>query len=275
MFEFNKEKLSVKIDKDMDILKLDDPRCYILTSSNETGELCLRISKNFDYDSLPIRRDEVMAKWAKVSNKYVYEVFLDLDGKRSLDRGVRESVFRSELPLALRALVVGDEEFIIKNELQDSSIVVYFNSDNDDFNKVEEWGNIRDYLIDESRENDDEYRQQGERDRVILTLLSPFIERELNKLFGRRHFFCPNYSRILSINPMTPPFACRGSFSVTVGIRVGFNPPKFNQQGFNQMVANEWAFNQTGLNIPGFNNVIIEFRVRPDGVRTQSVRNPR
>ena len=59
----------------------------------------------------------------------------------------RDSIFRREMPLVLKAICKGDNDLFISNPvLENSPIFVHFQSKNKKYNKVERWGAPKDYL---------------------------------------------------------------------------------------------------------------------------------
>ncbi|MGG7179289.1 staygreen family protein [Clostridium paraputrificum] len=255
MSDYLKEKLFIDFEEGMETSTEIMPRKYTLTHSDETGDLFLYIGENYACNRLEEVRDEVLATWEKVAETYILKVDLHLDSELSnKNLEERDVIFRKELPLALKTIIYGDRKlYMNRKELINSPVIVYFNSNDENYNKVERWGAVKDYIIGEARSNEDERIVPPlTRDKVIITLLTPHIDRELKKLYGNKFVFCATFAEIMSIRPLNPPFACKGSYIVVVGVR-------------------------TGLNIPGpnKNNVILEFLIKPDQVRLESVKNPR
>ena len=255
MTDFIKDKLHVEYEKGMEEDESLDCRKYTLTHSDETGELFLYVGENYAWDRLTNNRDDVLGEWIKVADKAILRINLHIDGievGKSIEE--RNEIFRRELPLALKAIVYGDRRiYISRKELINTPIIVYFNSENKNFNKVERWGQIKDYIIGDLRsEKRPNFLDGRLKDNLIIALLRPYVEKELKKLYGDKYILCDNFSQILSVVPMKAPFTCSGSYIVTVGIKSGFN-----------------MMNQN------INNVIIEFNVTSDGVKVKSVKNPR
>ncbi len=194
MNNFIKDKLHVTfmrgITKDEPII----PRCYTLTHSDETGDLYLDIGLKFAYNKITATRDEVLAEWAKMGNKYILKIDLHVDGPlNGLDIKKRDQIFRKELRLAIESIVYGDKIFFYKhNILDESPIIVYFNSREEKFNKIECWGIIKDYMssdyieyIKSELDNNLKYELECENggneygDEVIITLLLPYIDRAI------------------------------------------------------------------------------------------------
>lgn len=148
MSTFDPKKLSVSFICGTSSKEPIAPRKYTLTHSDATGELFLTIAPIYDYEKITDTRDEVLGEWILVDGKYIFNVYLHVDGDYSFSSSsIRNSIFREELPLAIKALRYGDRMFFNKyDELNYSPIVVHFNSIYPNFNKVEIWGNFSTYL---------------------------------------------------------------------------------------------------------------------------------
>jgi len=125
------------------------PRRYTLTHSDITAELFLTIGLNYAYDKINEMRDEVIGEWIKIEEEYFFNVFLYIDGQfGTIQSGIRNAIFRRELPLALEAIRYGDKYFFSAHpELDNAPIIVYFNSTTPYFNRIENWGNFSDYNL--------------------------------------------------------------------------------------------------------------------------------
>ena len=93
-------------------------------------------------------RDEILAEWLKDENDYSFHVYCHVSGGIIIGRaGWRDSIFRREMPLVLKAICQGDKDLFKSNpDLVNSPIIVHFQSSNNNFNKVEIWGTPKDYL---------------------------------------------------------------------------------------------------------------------------------
>lgn len=121
-------------------------RKYTLTHSDITAELFLTIGLQFAYDKITSMRDEVLAEW-RISNSglflYVY-VYVGNFGPAM--NAIRNAIFRRELPLALEAIVYGDNEFfVVHPQLNYDPIWIYFDSTDPTYRQFEYWGTPMDY----------------------------------------------------------------------------------------------------------------------------------
>lgn len=126
------------------------PRRYTVTHSDTTAELYLTIGSDFAYYKINPTRDEVLGEWMTSSEGYDYYVYLYVDGQFLSPeiKAMRESIFRSQLPIALEAIRYGDREFFNAHpDLDNVPITVYFLSTDPMYNKVENWGTFSDYKI--------------------------------------------------------------------------------------------------------------------------------
>ena len=147
MTEFNPEKLYVDFISGVTPLVPVMPRRYTLTHSDVTTQLFLAIGAQYALDKITLRRDEVLAEWLMIENVYFLKVYLKVDvqfGEGTT--ALRNKIFRRELPLALEAIVYGDRNFLKVHPLLNCApIIVYFDSNIQKYNVVENWGTPKDY----------------------------------------------------------------------------------------------------------------------------------
>jgi len=137
-------KLQVSIRNDV-----ENPfdRKYTLTHSDETGMRFLFIDKKYAEDQYCCHRDEVVADWNLVNDRYVFKVSCPLEcevSKYSADE--RLQIFRRHMERVLLAVLGGDKEFILKNsKLLDAKNHIYYYYRNERY-IFEEMGRVRDYI---------------------------------------------------------------------------------------------------------------------------------
>lgn len=156
MSDFNPDKLSVEFRKGVTTTEPIIPRCYTLTHSDITAELFLTIGLTYAYDKIDDNmRDEVLGKWVKKDENYLYYVYLHVDCKLGYKAAaIRNMIFRRELPLALKAIRFGDKKFFsVHPELNNVPIIVFFMSKYQKLNKVENWGTFSNYNVIQKRES--------------------------------------------------------------------------------------------------------------------------
>jgi hypothetical protein len=148
------EKLHVKFLPGITPESLVTPRYYTLTHSDTTGDLFLSIGPSYDIKQISklytrLMRDEVLAELTKDSNQLVLDVHCHVSGGLVIGRAKwRYGIFCAELSLPLEAIRYGDKVFFEQNpELDQTSVLVHFNSTNNKYNKIEKWGTVADYRI--------------------------------------------------------------------------------------------------------------------------------
>lgn len=267
MFEFKPEKLFVDFKNGVTEKSGIIPRAYTMTHSDETGDLFVTVGLIYDWDKITEIRDEVMAEWVKEDGKYKIKIYVHVDGHNGLkETAIRNEIFRKELPLALTAIRYADYKFFNKNpDLDNAPIIVYFNSGVDNYNKKENWGVFKQYsTCNNGKSDNEELKSKSESknvDRVIVeecemekdvivNFLNPYIQNQIWITYGRVQYYCLSEIEILKITSIPIDNPCRRKFEVAVGMKIGQNPPPYN-------------------------NMIIEFLVTSNGVTTKSVKNPR
>lgn len=132
MSRLDPEKLHVRFDGVLpDFLSL--PRCYTLTHSDRTGDMYLTVSLDFDHEQISglytrLMRDEILAEWKMEQDLFVVHVYCHVCGGFVFGTaGLREYIFRRELPLVIEAIRHGDRELFIKDpRLDQTQILVHF-----------------------------------------------------------------------------------------------------------------------------------------------------
>ncbi|MFX1287375.1 MAG: staygreen family protein [Promethearchaeota archaeon] len=151
MADLNPEKLHLKFKDSVGKVKLELPRKYTLTHSDSTGELFLTIGAEYDYEQISslytrFMRDEVLAEWKKSNNYYELHVYLHVSGGFTFGwAALRDRIFCNHLPLVLEAIKYGDKNFIEEMpKLENSQIFVHFYSKKERYNRIENYGQIKD-----------------------------------------------------------------------------------------------------------------------------------
>lgn len=262
MFEFIPEKLFLELQDEGYYDNNFIPRRYTLTHSDDTGQLFLMVGNDFDYSKVNENHDEVLAEWVMDDDKYILKVYVDVDGNADLTQVVeRDRIFREELPLALKAIVYGDSTFLDKHEfLKDSLIVINFKSRLPEYNKVENWGTIKDftYKLSErsfySRQISPQFippiiyppspspgpppgpgpippprppeRKEIIIEKSLINTLSPYIKSEVYVAFGRNAYYCLGDAEIIRARTIRTFGPCSEEYEVEVGLKVGRRPPR-------------------------------------------------
>ncbi|XP_018628012.1 protein STAY-GREEN homolog, chloroplastic-like [Nicotiana tomentosiformis] len=128
------------------------PRTYTFTHCDLTSKLTLTISQTINNSQLQgwhnrLQRDEVVAEWKKVKGKMSLHVHCHISGSHfllDLCARLRYYIFCKELPVVLKAFIHGDGN-LLQNypELQNAPVWIYFNSNIQEFNKIECLGPLK------------------------------------------------------------------------------------------------------------------------------------
>jgi hypothetical protein len=152
MERLNPEKLHVTYLTGTTPENLVLPRLYTLTHSDRTGELFLTIGGQYDKQQISklytrLMRDEVLAELADDGDRLVFKVYCHVSGGFIIGPAKwRYNIFHSELPLVLEAIRYGDRTLFEKNPQLDSTpVLICFQSTDNRFNRVENWGVMADY----------------------------------------------------------------------------------------------------------------------------------
>lgn len=278
MNKFNPDKLKVSYKNGMGIKEPITPRKYTLTHSDETAELFLTISSEYDFDSINYNiRDEVIGQWIN-DNGYKLVLLVELDNNLGMPSVImRDKIFREELPLAITAIVFGDNLFLDSNKaLYEAPIIIKFNSKIKEYNCIEEWGKVEDYKYYTNRDDNyysydvtpfpilppiqnPYYNKYAKNKKVekfnameksLLLMLDPYISREVYSSFGKDAPYCLRHAEILEAKTISEYGPCSEECEVVVGLRVGKKQPFYN-------------------------NMIITFVIDKKGVKVKLVKNPR
>ncbi|MBD3190633.1 MAG: hypothetical protein GF308_08310 [Candidatus Heimdallarchaeota archaeon] len=154
MPSLNPEKLQVKFQEPINEEQII-PRKYTITHSDFTGELFLTIGEDFDYNQISglytrWMRDEVLAEWQKKDDQFELHVYVHISGGFVFGwASLRNRIIRSHLPLVLEIIRYGDRKlFDIYSHLDETIIIVHFQSKRKKFDKIENFGEIKKYSID-------------------------------------------------------------------------------------------------------------------------------
>jgi len=152
MSELVPEKIHIKCLDSIESRESFLPRKYTLTHSDFTGDLFLTISKEFDTEEFSdfytkLMRDEVLAEWKKNEDEYELHVYLHVSGDFAFGGAwLRDKIFRHHMPHVLKVIRYGDNElFETFPELDDSNIIVHFQSQKKKYDTVENYGKFREY----------------------------------------------------------------------------------------------------------------------------------
>ena len=154
MGRLNAEKLQVTYSTGIQRDHLVMPRRYTLTHSDITGNLFLSIGPDYDRAKISgwqarLMRDEVLAEWLHGEGRVALHVHCHVSGGVLFgSAGMRDGIFRRELPLVLEAFRSGELDLYRAHpELDDAPILVHFHAKQSRYDVVEQWGRPADYAF--------------------------------------------------------------------------------------------------------------------------------
>ena len=149
MKSFNPNQLYVEFRDGVTETEPVNGRKYTLTHSDLTADIFLTIGLKYAYDKISDLRDEVLGEWRRDNGHFFLFVYVFVNGQMNSETSaIRNSIFRRELPLALQAIRYGDGKFFDAHPALDyAPIWVYFDSQNPAYSGLEEWGTMKDYLL--------------------------------------------------------------------------------------------------------------------------------
>lgn len=163
--------------------KLIIPRCYEIDYMNKEDKIKITIS-NEEKRGLT---DCIIGKWYNENNKYILYLIVNIDGKEKIYNKIKEKneSVRNNLPKIIKSILNVENKLFMKNkELEDTEVFIKFNSMNDEFYKVENWGKINNYknVTSNNVEHMDNINLKEE---IIIATLKHHIEIYLVSRYGR------------------------------------------------------------------------------------------
>lgn len=131
-------------------------RKYMMTHSDDTGDLFVVIGTEYAEDKVGELRDEVRLEWTVIKDTPILygEVLIDGDGISPANAQLRDTIFKREMPLALQAIYHADQQFFATYpELQDTPVFVQFSSTQHVYNRLYSFGTIGEYDTLDPRSN--------------------------------------------------------------------------------------------------------------------------
>ncbi|MDO5521097.1 MAG: staygreen family protein [bacterium] len=124
-------------------------RKYTVTHSDDTAELFVTIGTQFAEDMIGALRDEVRLEYVwNNNNKLQLRGTALVDGENvSGNSKMRNEIFLREMPTALQAVRYGDRKLFERfRELDNIPIYIWMQSENEEFNKLYDFGTMKDYI---------------------------------------------------------------------------------------------------------------------------------
>ena len=133
---------------------LEFPRCYTLTHSDMTGDLYLTIGAKYDKKQISgiytrLMRDEVLAELKMDNGQVALHVYVHVSGGLTFGLASwRNEILHLHMPMVLEAIRYGDRVIFEHHpELDKAKVCVHFISHRKRYSQVEDWGEIRKYLL--------------------------------------------------------------------------------------------------------------------------------
>lgn len=150
MNKLNPKKLSVQFIEGINKTKQIIPRRYILSYSVIKAEFSLTVGLHFIFDKTRFQIDEVLGEWDLVDNKYLFNIYLYVDGEIVKEKfaDIHKYIINDKIPFILNAIAYGDRVFLNAHpQLNRAEIIIYFMSENPEFDRIEKGGTFSDYDI--------------------------------------------------------------------------------------------------------------------------------
>lgn len=144
MREYDSYKVFAQYRDDMQPYEPVAGRTYTVTHSDTTGQLFVFIGEGYAEDQVNEMRDEVRLAWIQTVNgpELTGSVLIGDDRRAAF----RNSIFLSEMPLALQALREADRFLFMQYpELDGAPVYISFLSGNPAYHNIYAWGAIGDY----------------------------------------------------------------------------------------------------------------------------------
>ena len=169
-------------------------RRYTFLENEEVSRLIVGL--RFDSRNTDNSGNELIGQWALWDDKYTLYFHVNIKNDENIQCvAIRDLNIREELADKIKKLIKAESKFIKANEiLQYSKVIVYFNSSLPYYNRVENWGNIDDYLKEKDLSHLKYKRKEIE---VLKALLKPYINKKLVELHNGN--FNIDYIDIISL----------------------------------------------------------------------------
>lgn len=149
MEKLNPNKVFVQYRDKINPYEPVEDRKYTITHSDITAELFVSIGESYAADQITQMRDEVTISWIPSENDEGWSllgaVVVSGQGIEG-DAAIRNKIFYNEMPTALQALRLADR-FLFNQDpsLDNTPVIIYFISDDPEYDKVYNFGVIGDY----------------------------------------------------------------------------------------------------------------------------------
>lgn len=149
MPELNPQKVFVQYRDSINPYEPVVNRKYTITHSDVTAELFVFIADNYADDQVSSMHDDVKIGWEQTERGLFLIGSVLIDGADVLGNpGVRNRIFYTEMPTALKALRQADRFLFLKYPNIDSTpVFIHFISENPTYDKTYNFGSIGRYTL--------------------------------------------------------------------------------------------------------------------------------
>ncbi len=154
MSDLQPEKLHVTFQAGTSVGEFSLPRRYTLTHSDLTGDLFLTIGADYDHTQISgiytrLMRDEVLAEWQQDRTSPSLHVYCHVSGGLAIGSAHwRNDILLTHMRGVIEALCHGDRDLAAQvPELAEARVWVYFRSNEPRYDRVEDWGLVRNYQL--------------------------------------------------------------------------------------------------------------------------------
>lgn len=154
MNKLNPSKLYVTLLEGTTERELYLPRRYTLTHSDISGDLFLSIGAAYNQNQISgwytrLMRDEVLAELKSEEGSFSLHVYCHVSGGIVFGTaGWRNDILHYHMRMVIEALRYGDRELVSAYpQLDDAKVRAHFSSRHVRYNRVEEWGSLKEYAL--------------------------------------------------------------------------------------------------------------------------------
>lgn len=211
------------------------PRCYEVIYLKSSNSIEVSIDKNEDKSKNMYKGEGLCGRWCYENNKYMlfFQVNITSEEQGYDKLTEKNTEIRKDIPLMLKAIRKIEENLCTKHEeLDDAEIFIKFNSLEDAFYKVENWGKLKNYIDAEFKGEDtlkgkdsSDYivKQKNKikmRENVILNLINYHIELFLFPRYGKNIGFIINDIEILSMEEILNMNGIGNDYELVVSVEL-------------------------------------------------------
>lgn len=158
MTTLNPTKLHVRFSSGTKPIGPIIPRQYTITHSDFNGRIFLTVGREYNLAQTKgwytkLMRDEVYAEWIRSNSAYELHVYVHVSGGFVLGtKKWRNQILTREMPLVLQIIRNGDSAlFAAHPSLNDARTFVHFRSEDEKYNRIEQFGTLGQYVVNEAQ----------------------------------------------------------------------------------------------------------------------------